>query len=64
MADRLHRFESLHIKSDFNYRAIKSLSAEAVEKLEKVKPSTLGQAGRISGISPADVSAIMVFIQK
>lgn len=64
MADRLNRFENLYIKEDFDYAQIKSISAEAIEKLKKIKPKTLGQASRISGITPADVSAIMIFIQK
>ena len=64
MADKLKKFENLKIKDGFDYKQIKSLSAEAVEKLEKVQPKTLGQASRVSGISPADISAIMIFIQK
>ncbi|HXD91971.1 MAG TPA: tRNA uridine-5-carboxymethylaminomethyl(34) synthesis enzyme MnmG [Bacteroidia bacterium] len=59
-ADKLKRLEELKIKGDFNYDIVGSLSAEAREKLKKIKPQTLGQAARISGINPSDVSILMV----
>jgi tRNA uridine 5-carboxymethylaminomethyl modification enzyme len=59
-ADKLKRLEELKIKVDFNYDVVGSLSAEAREKLKKIKPQTLGQAARISGINPSDVSILMV----
>ncbi|HKC67805.1 MAG TPA: tRNA uridine-5-carboxymethylaminomethyl(34) synthesis enzyme MnmG [Bacteroidia bacterium] len=59
-ADKLKRLEELKIKGDFNYDVVGSLSAEAREKLKKIKPQTLGQAARISGINPSDVSILMV----
>ena len=64
MADKLQNVDNIFIKEDFNYHNIKSLSKEAIEKLNKVRPSTLGQASRISGIKPSDVSSILLFIQK
>ncbi len=64
MADKLQNVDNIFIKEDFNYHNIKSLSNEAIEKLNKVRPSTLGQASRISGIKPSDVSSILLFIQK
>ena len=64
MADKIQNVDNIIIKEDFNYHNIKSLSKEAIEKLNKVRPSTLGQASRISGIKPSDVSSILLFIQK
>jgi tRNA uridine 5-carboxymethylaminomethyl modification enzyme len=61
-ADKLKRLEELKIKGDFNYDVVGSLSAEAREKLKKIKPQTLGQAARISGINPSDVSILMVYM--
>lgn len=64
MADKIQNVDSIFIKDDFNYHGIKSLSKEAVEKLTKIRPTTLGQASRISGIKPSDISSILLFIQK
>ncbi|MBS1646746.1 MAG: tRNA uridine-5-carboxymethylaminomethyl(34) synthesis enzyme MnmG [Bacteroidetes bacterium] len=61
-ADKLKRLEELKLRPDFNYDAVHSLSAEAREKLKKIKPQTLGQASRISGINPSDVSILMIFM--
>lgn len=61
-AEKMHRLENVKLQSDFDYRQIISLSAEAREKLNRIRPSTLGQASRISGISPADISTLMVFM--
>ena len=61
-ADKLKRLEELKLKPDFNYDEVGSLSAEAREKLKKIKPQTLGQASRISGINPSDVSILMVYM--
>jgi tRNA uridine 5-carboxymethylaminomethyl modification enzyme len=52
----------LVINDDFNYDRVKSLSNEARHKLGKVKPKTLGQASRISGVSPADISVLMIYL--
>jgi tRNA uridine 5-carboxymethylaminomethyl modification enzyme len=54
--------ESQKINPNFDYNQIKSLSSEAREKLLKIKPQTLGQASRISGVSPADISILMVYL--
>ena len=64
MANRLQKIDNVKIRSNFDYCELKSLSTEAKEKLIDVRPSTLGQASRISGISPADVSSIMIFLDK
>ncbi len=62
MADKINRLEDIKIYDDFNYRDIQSMSFEAREKLAKQKPKTLGQASRISGISPADISVLMIHL--
>jgi tRNA uridine 5-carboxymethylaminomethyl modification enzyme len=64
IADRLSRVEDMPIKADFNYHALTSLSFEAREKLSRIKPSTLGQASRINGVSPADISVLVVFLAR
>lgn len=61
-AEKLLRLEELKILPDFNYNTISSLGAEALEKLKKHKPATIGQASRISGISPADISVLLVHL--
>jgi len=59
-AEKLSRLEGLKISADFDYSSINSLGAEALEKLKKHQPITIGQASRISGISPADISVLLV----
>lgn len=62
MADKLSRLESLELKEDFDYAGLRSLSFEAREKLTRIKPRTIGQAARISGVSPADISVLTVYL--
>lgn len=62
LADRLGKIENIKLRPDFDYNALKSLSFEAREKLSKIKPSTLGQAARVSGVTPSDISVIMVYL--
>jgi tRNA uridine 5-carboxymethylaminomethyl modification enzyme len=62
MVEKMNRLESVIINENFDFKQIHNLSGEAKEKLSKQKPSTLGQAARISGISPADVSVLMVHL--
>lgn len=57
---KMTRLENIRIPSTYNYKALSSLSSEAKEKLTKVQPQTLGQASRISGVSPADISVLMI----
>jgi tRNA uridine 5-carboxymethylaminomethyl modification enzyme len=64
MADKMRRFESMYIKGKLNYDEIKALSAEARQKLKKMMPETIGQASRISGVSPADISVLMVYLDR
>ncbi|MCL5034484.1 MAG: tRNA uridine-5-carboxymethylaminomethyl(34) synthesis enzyme MnmG [Bacteroidetes bacterium] len=60
--ERFEKFESMQIPEGFDFRKVKSLSTEATEKLTKVKPGSIGQASRISGVSPADISVLMVYL--
>jgi len=64
MAEKMYRLENVKIPADLNFASLSSLSSEAVEKLKKVKPATLGQASRISGISPSDVSVLMIHLAR
>ena len=61
-ADKLNRLESVKIPKDFDYNKLKSISAEAFEKLNKIKPETISQASRISGVSPNDISVLLVYM--
>ena len=61
-ADKLNRLEALRIPEKFDYSKIKSMSAEAKEKLIKIKPETISQASRISGVSPNDISVLLVYM--
>jgi len=62
VAEKLMRLENIKIYDNIDYTQLNSLSAEAVEKLTKIKPKTVGQASRISGVSPSDVSVLMVYL--
>ena len=63
-AEKLLKLENIELHEDFNYSKLNSLSSEAREKLTKIKPRTIGQASRISGVSPSDVSVLIVFLKK
>lgn len=62
LADKLSKLDDVFLKSDFDYFALQSLSYEAREKLSRIKPSSLGQASRISGISPSDISVLAIYL--
>jgi tRNA uridine 5-carboxymethylaminomethyl modification enzyme len=62
LADKMVRLESITLHKDFEYQRLISLSSEAREKLTKIKPKSLGQASRISGVSPSDISVLMVYL--
>jgi len=61
-ADKLQRLENVSIPDHFDYTLLKSLSYEAREKLEKIRPTTIAQASRISGVSPSDISVLLVYM--
>jgi len=61
-ADKLQRLENIKIPVNFNYEKVKSISYEAREKLTKIQPATISQASRISGVSPSDVSVLLVYM--
>lgn len=61
-ADKLNRLENIVIPTNFDYHKLKSLSYEAREKLSKIKPTTISQASRISGVKPSDISVLLVYM--
>ncbi len=64
MAEKIESLDLYKIKSDFDYDRVKALSSEAREKLKRIRPETIGQMSRISGVSPADVSILTVYLGK
>jgi len=64
IVDKIQRLENLTLSPDFDYMNLKSLSFEARQKLQKIKPQNIGQASRISGISPADISVLLVYLKR
>jgi tRNA uridine 5-carboxymethylaminomethyl modification enzyme len=62
IAEKLSRLEDIELHEDFDYSKIQSLSMEAREKLSKLKPGTIGQASRIAGVSPSDISVLLVHL--
>ena len=62
VADKLGRLEHIELHANFDYSALKSLSTEARQKLSAIKPRNIGQASRISGVSPSDISVLMVYL--
>ena len=61
---RMERLESRRIPAEFDYAAVTSLRLEAAEKLAAVRPRSIGQASRISGVSPADISVLLVYLER
>jgi tRNA uridine 5-carboxymethylaminomethyl modification enzyme len=64
LAEKIEGLEDYKIKSDFEYDRVKALSSEGREKLKRIKPETIGQASRISGVSPSDISVLTVYLGK
>ena len=64
MADKINRLEKVKLNDDIDYSKIHSLSTEARQKLNKIKPKSLGQASRINGVSPADISVLLVYLKR
>lgn len=61
--ERALKLENKAIPKDFDYHSVKEISSEAIEKLTKVKPANIGQAARISGVSPADINVLMIALE-
>lgn len=64
LAEKIESLEDYKIQADFDYDRVKALSSEAREKLKKIRPETIGQVTRISGVSPADVSVLTIYMGK
>lgn len=64
IVERFSKLEDLFLKEDFDYNALTALSMEARQKLSQIRPKNLGQASRISGVSPADISVLMVHLSR
>jgi tRNA uridine 5-carboxymethylaminomethyl modification enzyme len=64
IVEKMKKMEDREINPEFDYQTLGSLSKEAREKLIRIKPRTLGQASRISGVSPSDISVLMVHMSK
>ncbi|NCC73205.1 MAG: tRNA uridine-5-carboxymethylaminomethyl(34) synthesis enzyme MnmG, partial [Sphingobacteriia bacterium] len=62
IAEKMSKLDYIRLREDFDYHSLKSLSWEAREKLTKIRPKTIGQASRISGVSPADISVLIVYL--
>ena len=62
MVEKMDRLESVRLADHFDYKSLKSLSFEAREKLHQIRPRTIGQASRISGVSPSDISVLLVHV--
>jgi tRNA uridine 5-carboxymethylaminomethyl modification enzyme len=63
LVETFARNENLRIPNDFNYGKVKSLSTEALDKLTKVRPASIGQASRIAGVNPSDIAAVMIYMR-
>lgn len=64
IADKLIRLENIRIRSDFDFNSLKSLSIESRQKLSRIRPTTIGQASRIPGVSPADINVLLIYFRR
>ncbi len=64
MVEKIQKLENLSLNKDLDYMKLKGLSLEARQKLQEIKPKNIGQASRISGISPADISVLLIFLKR
>jgi tRNA uridine 5-carboxymethylaminomethyl modification enzyme len=62
LADKMDKLENISIENKFNYSELKSISTEARQKLTKINPKTIGQAKRISGVSPSDLNVLLIML--
>ena len=62
IADKMHRLENIKIKGRFKYSELQEISTEGRQKLEKIDPETLAQASRIPGVSPSDISVLLILL--
>jgi tRNA uridine 5-carboxymethylaminomethyl modification enzyme len=62
MADKIKRLEKIKLDEEFDYERLKSISTEARQKLSRIKPNSIGQASRISGVSPSDISVLLIYM--
>lgn len=62
MAEKMQRLEKVIIPTDIDFKQLKSLSSEAIEKLTQIQPTSIGQASRISGVSPSDISVLLIYL--
>jgi tRNA uridine 5-carboxymethylaminomethyl modification enzyme len=63
LINKMEKLENLKIPTNFNFLSLKTISTEGKEKLNKIKPRSLGQASRISGVSPSDISVLLVYLK-
>ena len=59
---KYEKLEAKQLPSDIDYKSVKGLRIEAAQKLDKIRPLTIGQASRISGVSPADISVLLIYL--
>ena len=62
IADKIKRLENVKIPEDISYAELLSISTEGRQKLERIKPENIGQAGRISGVSPSDINILLMYL--
>ena len=60
-AEKLQRLEAIHIPADFDFMKVTSITIEARQKLSRIRPTTIGQASRIPGVSPADINVLLIY---
>ena len=63
-AQKMLEYDEIKIPEQINYKNINNLALEAREKLQKIKPTSIGQAMRISGVNPADISILMIYLKR
>ena len=61
---KFKKIESKSLSKDFDYESVQGLRIEAKEKLQKIKPESIGQASRITGVSPADINVLLIHLEK